>query len=135
MPPFAAFWEGLDVQDRVDLGLLDKDGAITELNHRSKLRTALVRFLCPDGRKGRDPSIVKVMKASLEFLGRSRNRMAMVNLEDLWYEKQPQNVPGTCEERPNWKRKSRYSLRQITGMHEVGEMLETLDHSRRGKEF
>lgn len=135
MPPFAAFWEGLDVQDRVDLGLLDKDGAVTELNNRSKLRNALVRFLCPNGRKRRDPSIVEVMKASLEFLGRSRNRMAMVNLEDLWYEKQPQNVPGTCEERPNWKRKARYSLRQITGMPEVGEMLETLDNSRRGKEI
>ena len=135
MPPFAAFWEGLDVQDRVDLGLLDKDGAITELNNRNKLRDALVRFLCPDGRKRRDPSIVEVMKASLEFLGRNRNRMAMVNLEDLWYEKQPQNVPGTCEERPNWKRKSRYSLHQITGMREVGEMLETLDHARRRKEF
>jgi 4-alpha-glucanotransferase len=134
MPPFAAFWEGLDVQDRVDLGLLDKEGAITELNNRSKLRNALVRYLCPDGRKRRDPSIVEVMKAALEFLGRSRNRMAMVNLEDLWYEKQPQNVPGTCEERPNWKRKARYSLRQITGMPEVAEMLETLDNSRRGKE-
>lgn len=134
MPPFAAFWEGLDVQDRVDLGLLDKDGAITELNKRSKLRNALVRFLCPDGRKRRDPSIVEVMKAALEFLGRSRNRMAMVNLEDLWYEKQPQNVPGTCEERPNWKRKARYSLHQFTGMPEVGEMLEMLDNSRRRKE-
>ena len=61
--------------------------------------------------------------------------MAMVNLEDLWYEKQPQNVPGTCEERPNWKRKSRYSLNQITGMPEVGKMLETLDNARRRKEI
>ena len=135
MPPFAAFWEGLDVQDRVDLGLLDKDGALTELNNRSKLRNALVRFLCPDGRKRWDPSIVDVMKALLEFLGGSRNRMAMVNLEDLWYEKQPQNVPGTCEERPNWKRKARYSLRQITEMREVRGMLEALDKSRRGKEI
>jgi 4-alpha-glucanotransferase len=134
MPPFAAFWEGLDVQDRVDLGLLDKEGAIAELNNRSKLRNALVRFLCPDGHKRRDPSIVDVLRASLKFLGRGRNRMAMVNLEDLWFEKQPQNVPGTCEERPNWKRKSRYSLSQITEMWEVGEMLETLDNARRGKE-
>jgi 4-alpha-glucanotransferase len=134
MPPFAAFWEGLDVQDRVDLGLLDKEGAICELNNRSKLRNALVRFLCADGRSQSNPSIVDVLKASLNFLGESHNRMAMVNLEDLWFEKQPQNVPGTCEERPNWKRKARYSLRQITGMAEIGAMLETLDSARRKKE-
>ncbi|HKT10595.1 MAG TPA: 4-alpha-glucanotransferase [Terriglobia bacterium] len=131
MPPFAAFWEALDVQDRVELGLLDKDGAAAELHNRSKLRNALIRFLRPDGRKDSDPSIVEIMKALLEFLGMGRNRMAMVNLEDLWYEKQPQNVPGTCEERPNWKRKSRYSLRQITEIHEVGDMLEMLDNARR----
>jgi len=135
MPPFAAFWEGLDVQDRVELGLLDTEGAITELNNRSKLRSALVRFLCPEAREGRDPSIADVMKASLSYLGKSRNRMMMVNLEDLWLEKQPQNVPGTCEERPNWKRKSRYSLHQIKEMREVGEMLETLDNARCGKEI
>jgi 4-alpha-glucanotransferase len=131
MPPFTAFWEGVDVQDRVDLGLLDKEGAIIELNNRSRLRDALKRFLCPEGRKRRNPSIVDVMKASLEFLGKGHNRMAMVNLEDLWFEKQPQNVPGTCEERPNWKRKARYSLRQITAMQGVGEMLEALDNARR----
>ena len=135
MPPFAAFWEGLDVQDRVDLGLLDKEGAITELSNRSKLRSALVQFLCSDGSKRRSPSIVDVFKASLRYLGSSRSRMVIVNLEDLWFEKQPQNVPGTCEERPNWKRKSRYGLHQIKGMAEVAEMLETLDNTRRRKEL
>jgi 4-alpha-glucanotransferase len=134
MPPFTAFWEGLDVQDRVDLGLLDKQGAIAELNSRSKLRDSLLRYLCPDGRKSTNPSIVEVLKAALKFLGENPNRLAMVNLEDLWFEKQPQNVPGTCEERPNWKRKSRYSLQQITEMKDVGEMLETLDSARRRKE-
>jgi 4-alpha-glucanotransferase len=133
MPPFASFWEGLDVQDRVELGLLDKEGAIAELNSRSKLRNALVRFLRPGERRGKDPSIVDVLKASLKYLGKSRNHMAIVNLEDLWFEKQPQNVPGTCEERPNWKRKARYDIRQITGIQEVGEMLETLDNARRRK--
>jgi 4-alpha-glucanotransferase len=133
MPPFAAFWEGLDVEDRVDLGLLDKEGAIAELKNRAKLRNSLVRFLCPHPRKERNTSIADVLKASLKYLGEGRNRVAIVNLEDLWLEKQPQNVPGTCEERPNWRRKSRYSLRQITGMREVEEMLETLDNARHRK--
>ena len=133
MPPFASFWEGLDVEDRVDLRLLDQEGAVAELISRSKMRNALVRYLRLGRRQGADPSIVDVLKAALQYLGKSPNRLAVVSLEDLWFEKQPQNVPGTCEERPNWKRKSRYDLRQITEMRAVGEMLETLDLARRGK--
>ncbi|HVA01062.1 MAG TPA: 4-alpha-glucanotransferase [Terriglobia bacterium] len=130
MPPFAAFWDGLDIQDRVELGLLDEAGAINELNNRSRLRSALLRFLC----EGEGSSLVDVLKASIKHLGSSRSRMVMVNLEDLWFEKQPQNVPGTCEERPNWKRKARYNLDEITRMEQVAEVLRMLDAARRGKE-
>jgi 4-alpha-glucanotransferase len=132
MPPFAAFWEGLDIQDRVELGLLDEAGALSELNNRSRLRSALVSFLCQG--EGDRSSIVEVLKASLEYLGSSRSRMVMVNLEDLWFERQPQNVPGTCDERPNWKRKARYNLDEIIKMEQVVEVLRTLDAARRGKE-
>jgi 4-alpha-glucanotransferase len=131
MPPFAAFWEGLDVQDRVDLGLLDVEGASVEMLNRSKLKNGLVNFLGVNGSTERNASMDDVLKALLQFLGESRSRTVMVNLEDLWYERQPQNVPGTCDERPNWRRKARYNLDQITGMSEVREMLEALDHARR----
>src|SRR5690242_12412934 len=131
MPPFAAFWEGLDVQDRVELGLLDGEGASVEMLNRSKLKNGLVNFLGVNGHTGANPSTVDVLKELLQFLGESRSRTVMVNLEDLWYERQPQNVPGTCDERPNWRRKARYNLDQITGMSEVREMLEALDHARR----
>lgn len=134
MPSFAAFWEGLDVQDRVDLGLLDSKGAAIEMRNRSKLRSALVCFLGVDTHARGKPVMVDVLRALLQFLGKSRNRTAMVNLEDLWCEKQPQNVPGTCDERPNWRRKAKYSLHQIKGMTEVREMLEALDKTRRRKE-
>jgi 4-alpha-glucanotransferase len=132
MPPFASFWDGLDIQDRVGLGLLDEAGAITELNNRSRLRSALVSFLCQDASEC--SSIVDVLKASLKYLGSSRSRIVIVNLEDLWFEKQPQNVPGTCEERPNWKRKARYNLDEITRVEQVAEVLRMLDAARRGKE-
>lgn len=134
MPPFAAFWEGLDVQDRVALGLLDKKGAEIELSNRRKLREALAKFLCPNADRRRLPPIADVLKASLKYLGKGRNRIVIVNLEDLWFEKQPQNVTGTCEERPNWRRKAKYTLRQIMGMPKVREMLEVLKNARRGKE-
>ncbi len=132
MPTFAGFWEGLDVQDRVELGLLDEAGAARELAMRSKLRNALVNSLCPGA--CRDQAVAQVVKACLLYLASSRSRMVIVNLEDLWFEKQPQNVPGTCTERPNWKRKARYSLEEIAGMEPVAEMLRMVDAARRGME-
>jgi 4-alpha-glucanotransferase len=56
-----------------------------------------------------------------------------VNFEDLWLEPLPQNVPGTWEERPNWKRKARFSLEQIREMDSVTEILKTIDQIRRHK--
>ena len=38
----------------------------------------------------------------------------MVTLEDLWSETEPQNTPGTGQERPNWRRKAAKSLEEIT---------------------
>lgn len=134
MPPFAAFWHGLDIQDRVELGLLDEEGALRELKNRGLLRSALQRFLCEGETGGEDSSLIEVFKAAIKHLGSGRSRMVIVNLEDLWFEKLPQNVPGTCEERPNWKRKARYNLDQIMGMGQVAEVLRMLDAARRGRE-
>jgi len=56
--------------------------------------------------------------------------MLLLNLEDLWLEERPQNVPGTFEERPNWQRKTRYTLEQIFQMDYVQRLLRTLSKLR-----
>jgi 4-alpha-glucanotransferase len=63
------------------------------------------------------------LAACLEALARSPAWLLSVNLEDLWGEEEPQNVPGTALERPNWKRKSRLSLEEIRNSAPVGRML------------
>ena len=45
----------------------------------------------------------------LRFLGRSKARLVLVNVEDLWGETEPQNVPGTVGD-ANWTRKARHEL-------------------------
>src|SRR5690606_36901416 len=44
MPTFSAFWHGLDIEDRVDLGLLTQDEAHEEMHRRDQLRTSLSGF-------------------------------------------------------------------------------------------
>jgi 4-alpha-glucanotransferase len=55
----------------------------------------------------------------------------IVNLEDLWLETEYQNVPGTLDEHPNWRRKARHTLEQITGMQTVRDLLCEVDCLRK----
>jgi 4-alpha-glucanotransferase len=55
----------------------------------------------------------------------------LVNLEDLWLERQPQNVPGTWNERPNWRRKTRFSLEEIGRMPALLSTLQIIDDIRK----
>jgi len=70
--------------------------------------------------------------ACLTALGESGARLVLVNLEDLWGETEPQNVPGSrAAERPNWRQRGRLSLEEFSGDPEVATMLAELNRSRR----
>jgi 4-alpha-glucanotransferase len=112
MPPFKAFLDGSDIEDRLDLGFLDEKMARKERKQRAVMRKALGNS---------KPEIRK----SLEFLSNSMANIVLVNLEDLWGEVLPQNVPATSKERPNWRRRIRPSIEQIRRM---GNVVEELSH-------
>ena len=46
------------------------------------------------------------MLVPLDSLAQSPARMALYNMEDLWLETNPQNVPGTSHEPPELAKKS-----------------------------
>ena len=64
-----------------------------------------------------------VLCAVLDWLGESSAELVLVNIEDLWLERRPQNVPGTSTERPNWRRKTRVTLEEIFNNPEFRKML------------
>jgi 4-alpha-glucanotransferase len=57
-----------------------------------------------------------------------------VNLEDLWGETRPQNVPGTETERPNWVRKTRHPFERFREMPAVVGTLQEIDRLRKASE-
>jgi 4-alpha-glucanotransferase len=112
MPTFAGFWNGDDVDDRVEQGLLDARGAAEERDKRAKMRAALTelltaRGLLPEGAGG--PATV--LEAVLRFLASSDAELLLVNLEDLWLEREPVNRPGVPER--SWRRRMRVPLEQL----------------------
>ena len=131
-PPFKRFWQGLDIHDRQEMGLLDETGVRQAVAYRQSLKQALGSFLEIKGYiKGSVPEEMKVLKATLSFLGVSPAPMVVVNLEDLWLESEPQNVPGTREERPNWRHKADYPFEVFSRMSGVVETLQELNYLRR----
>jgi len=118
MPPFAAWLAGLDIADRQDLGLLDDAQAAWDRGVRGAQRRALLAFLQRAGFPAED-TLDSLLFHTLAHLRRERAALLLVNLEDLWLETEPQNVPGTALERPNWRRKLRHGLEGLRTRAEV----------------
>ena len=132
MPPFAAFWRGLDIGDRVARGLLDDEGAGREWEAREGLKRSLVTFLRGRGllEEGAGDEY-PILRACLAFLAASPARVVLASLEDLWLETRPQNVPGTSDEHPNWRRKAQYTFEAFSRMPEVLATLQEVDRLRK----
>jgi 4-alpha-glucanotransferase len=108
--PFEGFRLARDVDDRLDLRLLDEEGARRERGWREGLMRALAAFLEREGRLRGRVEEGALVRGCLEHLAAGPARTVLVNLEDLWLETDPQNVPGTWQERPNWLRRARRSF-------------------------
>jgi len=136
MPTFSAFLEAKDVEDLESLGFFDAEQARAERERRGRIRSRLESWLPPEGgpsgdQAGQTAIDRAVLRLLLDHLAASPARMVLVNLEDLWGETEPQNVPGTHLERPNWRRKARYSFEEFSARPEVAETLRRVDELRR----
>jgi 4-alpha-glucanotransferase len=129
---FAGFIHGLDIDDRVVLGLLTDPDSVAEHGYRAAQRNALATYLlAAEHGKGAEAAPEALLQAWLFALSRSDAEYLLVNLEDLWLEALPQNVPGTWDERPNWTRKAHYSLEEIQRMPDLLNILKTIDDNRK----
>jgi 4-alpha-glucanotransferase len=130
MPTFAGFWSGRDIDDRLQQQLLDESGAAEERGKREAMRVSLRRFLTARGllEEGATDTVA-VLEGLLRFLGRSDAEIVLVNLEDLWLELEPQNVPGVPDR--SWRQRLRLSLEETRADATVTRILQTLDQARR----
>lgn len=118
MPTFRGFCEGRDLDDFLDLGLLSAADHVRARDERAELLRSLRSGHSepsPHGAGGGEESVADLLRRQLAWLAGSPARWLMVNLEDLWGEAEPHNVPGTSQERPNWRRKASLSLEEIEG--------------------
>ncbi len=130
--PFAAYCQGLDIAYRRDRGLTDPDDAERERHARTATIDTLHQFFVHKGiLPEHDKTPTMLLRACLTFLSLSPAAMVLINLEDLWGETQPQNVPGTQDGFPNWQRKARYPLEEWAQHADICEVLHAINTLRR----
>ncbi len=142
MPPFAAYWNALDVDLRQEMGLIDAAEVQAERSKRDDLARALSAHLRRTGMLSdgtvdrllnRKADTAEALSALLQLLAHSPADITLVNLEDLWLEQEPQNVPGTSHEKPNWRRRMRYTLDELRNTTELDQPLQRIDAARRAE--
>ncbi|HEX9313430.1 MAG TPA: 4-alpha-glucanotransferase [Actinomycetota bacterium] len=130
LPPFAAFWRGLDIGPQEWGGRASRRDAAAR-RQRARVREALADYLRRRGLMGKDAGPRAALRGALAYMASSEARMMTVSLEDLWLETRRQNVPGTVGEHPNWRRPARYAFEEFRGMRAVVGTLDKVDRLRR----
>jgi 4-alpha-glucanotransferase len=115
--PFAAYTSGKDIDDLAQLGVL---GADEVESHRRERNKALKKW------KGRGDTL----QLALRLLAASPARRVIVNVEDLWRETKPQNIPGTSKEYANWRRRLPFPVRVWQQQKELREAVRVLNRYR-----
>jgi 4-alpha-glucanotransferase len=126
MPTFTAWWNAKDVDDRVAMGLLDEAGAKRERETREQMKRSIVQELVD----GPASDVQTALEAVLSYLASSDAEIVLINLEDLWHEREPQNVPGVPEH--SWRHKFRMGLEDAMADSSIRKVLTTISLRRAG---
>ncbi len=124
LPTLAGFWAGRDIEVKRELRRYPDDETYRhELLERGYDRWRLLRALgnrglLPEGISA-DPGTVKEMNEDLviaiyRYLGMTPARLLVINLDDILLTPDQQNLPGTIDEYPNWRRKIPLNLEELS---------------------
>lgn len=131
-PTFAAFLRGDDIALRERLGQLDMTAAQGEREARRRSRDALGAWLHAQHGGSVQHGDRPLLRDALRTLAESDAALVLVNLEDLWGETEPHNVPGTGAEQRNWRRRASRPLEVFMDAPDILASLSDVDASRCG---
>ena len=134
MPPWAGYWHGVDVDLRREFDLIDEETCETEQEDRQSWCVWLSRILADRGLvNGPEASPDEVRDAVLRLMAEGETPYLLVNLEDLWLERQPQNLPGIANGYPSWRHRAARTLAAIRDDGRINELLADLAGAMAGR--
>ncbi len=125
-PTFQAWWTAADADLHHRLGIFTAEEAAETKSDRSETTRRVLTTLREQGFTGQDTDTGAILQALLDELARHHPRLLLVNLEDLWLEPDPQNVPGIADEYPAWRRRSAHTLESILSDTTIASTLSRL---------
>jgi 4-alpha-glucanotransferase len=131
-PTFAAFLQEADIIARHDEGRLSDDEAERAIATRRLACDALSAVVAARGIDDVRPAGTApvLLGGLLTLLGHSDAPAVLVGLDDLLGETEPQNVPGTGPDRPNWVLRLPLDLDELADDPSVAALLDRLQGSR-----
>jgi 4-alpha-glucanotransferase len=110
LPTLAGWWIGADIAEKHALALLDDAAAEQTRIARAAEKTALLAQLQQEDLLKEDvdtslPMPESVARAVHAFVSATPALLALVQADDLAGETEAVNLPGTDQERPNWRRR------------------------------
>ena len=134
-PTFAGWLHGLDIDRRHVLGQLSDELADAARAERRaqvfNLVETLVNYGVVDAGTAPDDE-GQLLDGLLRFLGDGESPAVLVAIDDLVGERNPQNVPGTMIDRPNWVQRIRFGAHDLLADPAIGAMLDALQGCRLG---
>ena len=122
-PSFRGWWRGRDIELRRDLGRTSAKESTAAFRRRGTERRALCRLLVEEGHappgldaaapppEADDATVVAVHA----LLAGSSSALLSVQLDDALGLVEQQNLPGTIDEHPNWRRRYPVAVEALAG--------------------
>lgn len=124
LPTLAGFWSNRDIEARRAVGMLSDEEAYRRMiEERVVEKQKMLDLLHELGllpgwfsRNARElPELTgELHNAVVGFLASTPSMLMVLNQEDVFKETEQQNLPGTTSEYPNWRRKMRYSIEELS---------------------
>lgn len=117
MYPFAAYMKGEDLETLHAMGILEDKFYVPFKKERGSRLVGLSKMANP-------------YLGAIDGLAASAAQMVMINLEDIWEETIPQNIPGTTVQHPNWQKKFTRTIAQWPSLPMFQATVEILNRHR-----
>ena len=123
LPTLAGFWSSRDIEARKNAGLADEAGYRHQLAERQREKQSMLDILhaenlLPAGYPASASALNQLdgplHNAIVGFLAQVPSLLLLLNQEDFTKETDQQNLPGSTAEYPNWQRKMRVPVDQLS---------------------
>jgi 4-alpha-glucanotransferase len=136
LPTLAGWWRGDDIDVRATHGLLGAEHDAAALHaERAKDRAAIWQaFQAAGAAKGPPPGTDEPQAfvcAAIRFVASTPAALCLLPLEDVLGLTEQPNLPGTIDQHPNWRRRTRRLVgRLLNNIGVIGDLGDRADHEQ-----